>query len=64
MDDDQVAKLFEPFVQGDDSATRKYQGAGLGLAIAKRLSVLLGGDIKVTRKLGAGSTFALVVPAT
>ncbi|MDF2537047.1 MAG: sensor hybrid histidine kinase [Herbinix sp.] len=50
-------KIFNNFSQGDLSYKKKYAGAGLGLAIAKKLSFLMQGDITFESKVGEGSTF-------
>ncbi|MGJ8654015.1 MAG: ATP-binding protein [Opitutaceae bacterium] len=55
-------RLFEVFTQVDSSATRKYDGVGLGLAITKRLCEILGGSIKLNSAPGAGSTFHFSIP--
>ncbi|NUQ21953.1 MAG: HAMP domain-containing histidine kinase [Gemmatimonadaceae bacterium] len=55
--------IFEPFTQVDGSHTRAENGTGLGLTIARRLARLMGGDLTVSSRLGAGSAFTLWVPA-
>ncbi len=60
----QLANLFHPFAQADTSTTRAHGGTGLGLALCKRLALLLAGDIEVQSAPGLGSRFRLQVPAT
>lgn len=57
-----MSKLFQCFRQVSESMTRKYGGAGLGLAISKRLAELMGGGIWVESEEGRGSTFHFAVP--
>jgi len=62
MPPETVSKLFEPFVQADDSSTRNYGGMGLGLAIVRRLITLMGGRIDVSSRPGGGSAFTFSLP--
>ena len=54
--------VFEEFRQVDGSSTRRYGGSGLGLALARRLARLLGGDIAISSETGAGATFRVELP--
>jgi PAS domain S-box-containing protein len=56
--------LFQTFVQLDASLSRQYNGAGLGLALAKRLAELQGGTIRVESTFGKGSRFTISLPWT
>jgi signal transduction histidine kinase/CheY-like chemotaxis protein len=61
---DRVAALFESFVQADSSMTRRYGGAGLGLAICRQLAQAMGGDVCVCSLPGRGSQFTVDLPMT
>jgi signal transduction histidine kinase/CheY-like chemotaxis protein len=58
---DRRAAIFEEFEQGDGSPARHHEGAGLGLAIAKRLVALMGGELTLVDNPGGGSIFAFAV---
>jgi PAS domain S-box-containing protein len=60
---EKLDSVFELFMQMDTGKTRKYDGAGLGLAIARQLAELLGGSLSVTSDVGVGSVFSLIIPA-
>ncbi|HXA39595.1 MAG TPA: ATP-binding protein [Phenylobacterium sp.] len=59
---DRIAALFETFAQADSSATRRYGGAGLGLAICRRLAQAMDGDISACSLPGRGSAFTVDLP--
>lgn len=59
---DKISQLFVAFQQLDTSATKNYQGTGLGLALTRRIVEAQGGKVGVTSKPGKGSTFFAVLP--
>lgn len=58
---DKLDVIFEDFTQAEGYLTRKHEGAGLGLAICKKLVALLGGEIWAESKLGEGSAFHVIL---
>jgi PAS domain S-box-containing protein len=60
--ENQIAKLFAPFSQGDSKSNRKYGGTGLGLILSKRFAKLLGGDVVLAESIiDKGSTFKITI---
>ncbi|MEZ5542118.1 MAG: ATP-binding protein [Pseudomonadota bacterium] len=62
MTPEQLARVFEPFEQGDSSTTRLYGGTGLGLTISRGLVEHMGGKMVAHSSPGSGSTFLITVP--
>jgi signal transduction histidine kinase len=59
IDEDQMERVFEPFVQGKVGFTREHGGAGLGLAISRSLASMMSGELTVESTKGVGSRFTL-----
>jgi len=58
-----ITTALEPFRQLDGSLTRRFDGAGLGLSIAKALAQLHGGGLRVQSAVGDGPTVTISIPA-
>jgi signal transduction histidine kinase len=59
---DKLQAIFEPFVQLGRSLSGAHEGTGLGLAISRELARAMNGELTVSSKVGAGSTFTLSLP--
>ena len=59
---DAFARIFEPFVQLEDPLTRRHEGAGLGLSLAKKMADQIGAELTVASTVGEGTQVTLVVP--
>ncbi|HSX69739.1 MAG TPA: ATP-binding protein, partial [Pseudomonas sp.] len=60
--EDRLQHIFDPFAQADASMSRRFGGTGLGTTIARQLTELMGGSIRVESRLGAGSLFLVELP--
>jgi signal transduction histidine kinase len=63
MDTTRIKQLLEPFVQEEEAYVRNYEGAGLGLTVANKLTTILGGDFNVISSKNKGTTVILTFPA-
>lgn len=59
MSEEDISRLFQPFTQSDSSTTRRFGGTGLGLALVKRFTEMLGGTVEVSSDVGFGTTFTM-----
>ena len=59
---EQLTYIFDAFRQGDEGIGRSHEGTGIGLTLCKKFVTLMGGEIEVETKLGAGSTFTVLFP--
>ena len=62
MNQEDIKYLLEPFSQEEQGYTRKYQGAGLGLAIASKLTKLMGGLFEIVSRKQTGTKVTLIFP--
>ncbi|KPQ01024.1 MAG: two component signal transduction system hybrid histidine kinase / response regulator with PAS senso [Bacteroidetes bacterium HLUCCA01] len=62
ISEDFLPRIFDEFKQESTGSTRKYEGAGIGLHIAKRFLDMMGARVEVQSKLGAGTTFTMFFP--
>lgn len=60
----QLSRLFEPFVQAENSTSRRFEGTGLGLTICRRLTELMGGTIALQSRVGEGTTATFTLLTT
>lgn len=63
MTPEQVASIFEPFIQADAAPTRRYAGTGLGLTISRHFTEMMGGTLEAASVPGQGTIFTVRLPA-
>ena len=61
LEEEVLARLFQPFTQADSSTTRRFGGSGLGLSIVRRLAELMGGEVRAHSTPGRGSRFVVTL---
>lgn len=59
-----LKRIFEPFVQVEESMARRFSGIGLGLSIARKIARMHGGDVTIESRFGEGATACLELPAS
>lgn len=64
IDESQQERIFDRFCRADDRRIAKVTGSGLGLALARQIAILHGGDVTVESAIDMGSTFTLLIPGT
>lgn len=64
MTESQLAGVLDPFVQADDTITRKFGGTGLGLSIVDRLIQCMGGELSIDSQYGLGTSIVVKMPVT
>jgi PAS domain S-box-containing protein len=62
MSDEQIDRLFQPFMQADASTTKRYGGTGLGLSITRHFCDMMGGKVEVRSETGRGTSFVVTLP--
>ncbi|OWB62182.1 hypothetical protein B5S32_g3412 [[Candida] boidinii] len=64
IDESLQEKVFEAFVQGDQTLSRSHGGTGLGLSICKQFAKMMNGTLSLKSKIGQGTTFTFTIPLT
>jgi signal transduction histidine kinase len=62
MSPEELALVFEPYVQFDNALSREHKGTGLGMPISREMARAMGGDLVATSQPGVGSIFTLTLP--